>query len=81
MDQYYKNVVLAYSEGTEKGILFGEAARAFFVRAAFSLADYSDSAGNYKAAISVLERVVSADVPASREAERRIAAIRKKGGA
>lgn len=81
MDQYYKNVVLAYSEGTEKGILFGEAARAFFVRAAFSLADYSDSAGNYKAAISVLERVVSADVPASREAKRRIAAIRKKGGA
>ncbi len=81
MDQYYRNVVLAYSEGTEKGILFGEAARAFFVRAAFSLADYSDSAGNHKAAISVLERVVAADVPASREAKRRIAAIRKKGGA
>ena len=80
MDQYYRNVVLAYSEGTSKGILFGEAARTFFVRAAFLLADYSDSAGNYKAAISVLERVVAADVPASREARRRIAAIKKKGG-
>lgn len=80
MDQYYKNVVLAYSEGTAEGILFGEATRTFFARAAFLLADYCDSAGNRKAAVSVLERVAAAEVPASREARRRIAAITKKDG-
>lgn len=81
MEQYYRNVVLAYSEGCAKGMLFGEVARTFFVRAAFALADHYDSEGNANAAIAMLERVADADVPASREAQRRIAALKRKGGA
>lgn len=81
MEQYYRNVVLAYSEGCAKGMLFGEVARTFFVRAAFALADHYDSEDNANAAIAMLERVAAADVPASREAQRRIAALKRKGGA
>lgn len=80
MEQYYRNVALAYSEGCAKGILFGEVARTFFVRASFALAEHYDSEGNVGAAVAMLERVVAAGVPASREAQRRIAALKRKGG-
>ncbi len=80
MDQYYRNVVIAYAEGESKGFLFGESSRAFFVRAALALADYNEAAGNDRAAASMLEKVAAADVPASDEARRRLDAIRRKGG-
>ena len=80
MDQYYKNVLLAYSEATGKGVLLGTPARTFFARAAFSLADYFVAAGNGAAARSALERVIAADVPAAGEAKRRLAALKEKGG-
>ena len=80
MDQYYRHVVLAYSEGSAKGVLFGGAARTFFVRAAFTLADYYAASGDSRAVERVLERVVSAEVPASDEARNRLKAIKEKGG-
>ena len=79
MDQYYKNVVLAYSAGTSNDILYGAPARTFFTRAAFSLADYFEAAGDMHALRSVLERVVAADVPASEAARRRLAELKAKG--
>jgi len=81
MDQYYKNVVLAYSAATARDVFFGTPARTFFARAAFVLADYFDGAGDTAAAKHILERVVAADVPAAEEARRRLAAIKEKGGA
>ena len=80
MDQYYKNVVLAYAEATTKDVFFGTPARTFFARAAFALADYLGGAGNTAAAKHVLERVIAADVPAAEEARRRLAALKGKGG-
>ena len=81
MDQYYKNVVLAYSAATARDVFFGATARTFFARAAFSIADYYGAAGDVHAAMQVLERVIAADVPAAEEARRRIAALNGKGGA
>ena len=79
MDQYYRHVVLAYSAGLAKGILFGAPARTFFARAAFSHADYDRAVGDIKSAVSILKRVVAADVPASDEARRRLAEFQKGG--
>jgi tetratricopeptide (TPR) repeat protein len=79
MDQYYKNVVLAYQAGVNRGVLYGTAARTFFSRAAFALADYLGAAGDRKGAASVLERVRAAELPASGEAARRLEEL-KKGG-
>ena len=79
MDQYYRHVVLAYSAGLAKGILFGAPARTFFARAAFSHADYDRAAGDIQSAVSILKRVVAADVPASDEARRRLAELQKGG--
>ena len=79
MDQYYRHVVLAYSAGVAKGILFGVPARTFFARAAFSHADYDRAAGDIKSAASILKRVVAAKVPASDEARRRLVELQKGG--
>ena len=80
MDQYYKNVMLAYSSANASGLLLGTPARTFFARAAFSLADYYGAAGNKQAVKHVLERVVAENVPAAEEARRRLAALKEKGG-
>jgi tetratricopeptide (TPR) repeat protein len=79
MDQYYKNVVLAYQAGVNRGVLYGTPARTFFSRAAFALAEYLGGAGDWEGAVNVLERVRAAEVPASEEAARRIEEL-KKGG-
>ena len=79
MDQYYRNVVLAYSEETAKGVLFGAPARTFFSRAAFSLADYHAAAGDTSTVRKMLERIVEADVPAAKEAKRRLDELNAKG--
>jgi tetratricopeptide (TPR) repeat protein len=81
MDQYYRNVVLAYSEETAKGVLFGAPARTFFSRAAFSLADYHAAAGDTSTVRKMLERIVEADVPAANEAKRRLDELNAKGSA
>jgi tetratricopeptide (TPR) repeat protein len=79
MDQYYRNVILAYSEETAKGVLFGTPARTFFSRAAFSLADYHAAAGDTSTVRKMLERIVEADVPAAKEAKRRLDELNAKG--
>lgn len=79
MDQYYKNVVLAYQDGVNRGVLYGTPSRTFFSRAAFALVDYLASAGDMKGAVKVLERVRDAEVPASEEASRRLEEFRKGG--
>ena len=80
MDQFYRNVLLTYSAEAKKGIFFGAPARTFFARAAFSIADYYAASGDFKAAIRILERVVSAEVPAAKEARRRLDELKVKGG-
>ena len=79
MDQYYRNVILAYSEETAKGVLFGTPARTFFSRAALSLADYHAAAGDVATVRKMLERIVEADVPAAKEAKRRLDELSAKG--
>lgn len=79
MDQYYTQVVLAYRNGREKGLVYEDVAHADFSRAAFRLADEYESRGKELQAISVLSLVVASDVPASDEAARRIERISKKG--
>lgn len=79
MDQYYRNVVIAYSEESAKGMLFGAPARTFFSRAAFSLADYHAAAGDTATVRKMLRRIVDADVPAAREAKRRLDELDAKG--
>ena len=79
MDQYYRNVVLAYSEETAKGALLGAPARTFFSRAAFSLADYHAAAGDMRAVRKMLQRIVASDVPAAKEAQRRLDELDAKG--
>jgi tetratricopeptide (TPR) repeat protein len=80
MDQYYRNVVLAYSEETAKGVLLGAPARTFFSRAAFSLVDYYAAAGDVLAVRKMLERIVASDVPAAKEAKRRLDELNAEGG-
>ena len=79
MDQYYRNVVLAYAEETSKGVLLGAPARTFFSRAAFALADYYAAAGDFAAVRKMLGRIVAADVKASGEAKRRLDELDAKG--
>ena len=79
MDQYYRNVVLVYSEETSKGMLLGAPARTFFARAAFSLADYHAAAGDVRAVRKMLERIVASDVPAAKEAQRRLDELNSRG--
>ena len=79
IDQYYTEVVVAYREGRQKGIVFDDEARAAFARAAFRLADEFESRGMDVQAMHILELVVSSNVPASDEAERRIERIQTKG--
>lgn len=79
IDQYYTEVVLAYRAGRLRGERFDDEARAAFARAAFRLADEYESRGQEAQAMHILELVVSSDVPASDEAEKRIDRIQTKG--
>ena len=79
IEQYYNQVVLAYTAGREKNVRFNDDARAAFSRAAFRLADESESSGNDSGAIRVLNHVANSDVQAAEEARRRIERISTKG--
>ena len=79
IDQYYRNVVLAYSEETSKGVLLGAPSRTFFSRAAFSVADYHAAAGDMRAVRKMLERIVASDVSAAKEAQRRLDEMNSRG--
>jgi len=80
VEEYYAHVVLAYAEGRAAGAWYDDAARAFFARAAFALADGYETRGETAQAVNVLQRVVNADTRAADEAARRIRNLKKKGG-
>lgn len=79
IDQYYTQVVIAYSNGREKGLRYTDEAHAAFSRAAFRLAEEYESRGQDYQAVNMLSIVVASKVPAADEAARRIDRIRKKG--
>lgn len=80
IDAYYTDVVLAYRRGRESGVKFDDDARTVFSRAAMRLADEYESRGWEQQAINILRLVSASDVPAAKEAERRIERIQTKGG-
>lgn len=79
MELYYVNVLLAYHDGIKKGMNFEEEAKASFSRAAFHMADELEAQGRDGQAMKVLTLVVTSNVPASKEAEKQIERIEKKG--
>lgn len=78
-EQYYAEVVIAFENKMKAGEWFDDSARAFFARAAFTLADHYESKGDYVQVKSVLKRVVDSKVPAADEARKRIARLEAKG--
>lgn len=78
-DQYYSQVVIAYREGRLRGIRYNDEARALFSRAAFRLADEYEGRGRDRQAVHVLELLAESDVPASKEAKRRMEKISNRG--
>ncbi len=80
IDHYYADVVLAYRRGREEGVRFDDEARTAFVRAAMRLADEYESRGKDFQAVSILRLVAASDVPAAKEAAKRIERIQTKGG-
>lgn len=87
-ETYYTHVVLAYWNGVRpdagedaaRRVWFDGTARAFFARAAFSLADYYEARGESRQAARVLDYLVAARVPSADEAKRRILRLKEKGG-
>lgn len=87
-DQFYVNVVMAYWDAVRpdagvdaaRRVWFDGNARAFFARAAFTLADYYETRGEPRQAVQVLGYLVAARVASADEARRRIARIKEKGG-
>jgi hypothetical protein len=79
-DQYYSHVVLAYRQGRISGVRYSDEARAAFSRAAFALVDGYERRGLDSQAVKILELVAESDVPAAKEARRRMEKISMKGG-
>ena len=79
IDEYYTRVVLAYRNGRAEGVRYDEDAVAAFSRAAFRLAEEFESRGSDRQAVGVLKLVLTASVPASDEAAKRIERIKRKG--
>lgn len=69
----YMEVVYAY---TAEGPKSPPGAYVWFARAAFGAARLKESAGQWKDAVHIYERVVSADIPSSDEARKRIDTLR-----
>ena len=78
--QFYDKVVNFYETARRAGLWLNDEACAYFVRAAFALADHYEAQGQMRQAVNILKIVSAAHVAASAEAERRILAIKSKGG-
>ena len=76
-EHYYLKVILKYLEDQRAGVWLSESARTWFTLAAFNAASIMEQREEWRRAVSILERVVKADVPAAAEAGERIARIRK----
>lgn len=89
-DVYYTNVVQAYWDGVRPDgspgaedaprVWFDSSARQYFSRAVYNLADHYESRGELRQAARMLEYLVRAGLPAKKEARRRIAQLKEKGG-
>lgn len=80
VDQYYSQVLVAYRNGRLAGERYSDDARAAFSRAGFTLADWYEGRGHDHQALRILELIAESDVPAAKEARRRIGKISTKGG-
>ncbi len=79
-DQYYAEVVCAYRDGRERGVVYDEESAATFARAAFRLADEFERRGEGRRAGNMLRLVVRSDVvSAADEARRRLERLKRKG--
>lgn len=70
-DQYYVRVVLRYLEYRQQGTWLPDDAQVWFTRAGFNAADLAEASGDWRRAVSLLERVAGSDVPASLAAAER----------
>lgn len=75
-EQYYLKVIVRYFEDWEKGVWHNEASKVWFTRAAFNAADIMEARKDWQRVVSILERIISANVPAAEEARERIRKIR-----
>jgi TolA-binding protein len=71
LEQYYKRVILPYMADRSKGVYHPEA-EVWFVRAVWRAVSILEEKEDWGSAVSILERLVEADVPASKMAEERI---------
>jgi hypothetical protein len=74
--QYYARVVVRFLEDKEKSVPQNEAAKMWFTRACFNLADIFEARKEWRQVVSVLERVATAGVPVADETRDRIKRIR-----
>jgi tetratricopeptide (TPR) repeat protein len=78
-DMYYTDVILAYRKYREASLSLDDEAKASFSKAAFILADEYENRGKNFQALHILEILSASDVPAAKEARRRIRLIKAKG--
>jgi TolA-binding protein len=77
IDQFYSRVVLRYLDDRSKGIYYTEAAKSWFVQAAFEAADLLEQKKEFDQAERILNRVIQSDAPGREDAEQRIKRLRK----
>jgi tetratricopeptide (TPR) repeat protein len=76
LEQYYKRVILSYMDDRRDGVYHPEASQVWFVRAVWHAVAILEANEDWRSAVSVLERLVEADLPASTMAEERIREIK-----
>jgi tetratricopeptide (TPR) repeat protein len=77
-EHYYLRVLLPFLQRQEAGEWIGDAAKVWFTRAAFAAAAIMEQQEDWRRAVSILKRVVDAEVPAADEARERIRRIRSE---
>lgn len=77
---YYTEVLLRYLNESAAGAWYDETTLSLVVRAAFSAAEIFEKQGEYKKAVSVLQKIVNSGGLASEEALRRIEVLKKIRG-
>ncbi len=77
-EQYYDKVILRYFEDEKKGIHHNEACKMWFSLAAFNAVDILVAKNDYRRAVTILNRVIGADVGYDRVAGERIKKIKSE---
>lgn len=76
LEQYYDKVMIPFLQDKEKGTIHSESSKLWFSRAANDAVNILEKKKDWKRAVSLLERIAKADVPASKEAGERAKKIR-----